>query len=165
MVGVSPSELLGFLEALYASGVDIRCTERSITVIGGTRRAFSVTTAPYPGYPTDLQPQIAPVMAKHGGAITEGVWQNRFSYLAELARFGIVAEVCGERATVLPSVLHSAQCRATDLRGGAAAILTALACEGESEIYDPELIQRGYSDIAAKLNALGANVELLKGDT
>ena len=163
--GISPNELTGFLEALYASGVDIRCGERSVSVSGGAVRAFSVLTAPFTGYPTDLQPQIAPVMANHGGTIREGVWQNRFSYLSELARFGLVADVSGACARIAPSVLHSAKCRATDLRGGAAAVLMALATDGISEIYDPELIQRGYSDIAAKLNALGAEVEFLKGDT
>ena len=124
-------------------------------------RYMSVTTAPYPGFPTDLQPLVAPLMAAFsGGEITDPVWPERLGYLSSLADFGIVSRIAEGRAFVLPSEMHSGVSSATDLRGGMAALITALAADGKSEIYSAEKIFRGYGDLYAKLTSLGAEIKI-----
>ncbi|MBR2650884.1 MAG: UDP-N-acetylglucosamine 1-carboxyvinyltransferase [Clostridia bacterium] len=167
---VSECELSSLLSVLSASGISVECSKSGITVFGEPSREFCIRTEPYPGYPTDLQPQIAPLMAKFfGGDIYEGVWHSRFSYLSELRAFGIGYEVSGSRAKIFPSALTSGIALAPDLRGGAAALLAALAAEGESRIKNTEIILRGYSQLERKLTTLGADIKIdetnLQGDT
>ena len=120
---------------------------------------ISVTTAPYPGFPTDLQPLLAPVMARAcGGSITEQVWQGRFGYLNSLAPFGIRSQVIENTARVFRSDISSADTVATDLRGGAACIVAALMAKGCSRIDSGELIMRGYESPISKFRALGAKI-------
>ena len=129
----------------------------NITVCGIPERPINIKTAPHPGYPTDLQPQISPLMAKYfGGIIDERVWQNRFSYLDTLQSFGVHHRKSTSRAVIFPSDIRYGMCDAPDLRGGAAALMCALAASGESEIGKYEIIKRGYENIALKLNTLGA---------
>ena len=124
---------------------------------------FAVTTAPYPGFPTDLQPLVSTVMAKHsGGKITEQVWQGRFGYLDSLKPFGINSRVSVNTAEIFPSKFSSANTAATDLRGGAACILAALGANGKSRIDSGELVLRGYESPILKLRSLGAEIEYLK---
>lgn len=152
-------ELDSFLEALSDAGIGISMDKSGITAYGTPSRPIQVKTAPHPGYPTDLQPQIAPLMAKYfGGVIEEGVWQQRLSYLDALASFGVRNTRTDSRAIILPSELHAGICDAPDLRGGAAALMSALAVRGDSEIGKYEIIKRGYEDLVEKLTSLGGEV-------
>jgi UDP-N-acetylglucosamine 1-carboxyvinyltransferase len=122
-----------------------------------------VKTAPYPEYPTDLQPQIAPLMALGaGGTIKETVWQSRFSYLEALSRFGLDYEISGSLARIKPSALRAAHSYAPDLRGGAAAVASALSASGESVIENSEIIARGYARFVERLASLGADIKQIK---
>ncbi len=154
-----PEELESFLEPLSSSGIGVNVKDGKITVYGTANREITITTAPYPGYPTDLQPQMAPLMAKYcGGVIKERVWQSRFSYLNALGMFGIRYTVSGSDARIYSSELTSADAVSPDLRGGAAALLAALASDGESKISSTETVERGYSDIWRRLEGLGADI-------
>lgn len=158
----APLELDSFFEVLSDSGIGVEAEGSSVTVFGAPSRPIQIKTAPHPGFPTDLQPQVAPVMAKYfGGIIDERVWQTRFSYLDALSSFGVHFCKNSSRAVILPSDIHNGKCDAPDLRGGAAALMCALSAEGDSEISNLEIIKRGYSDLSAKLTSLGAQVKEL----
>ena len=122
----------------------------------------NVKTMPYPGFPTDMQPQIAVCMAVANGTsiVTEGIYDNRFRYTAELNRMGAHVQVEG-KAAVIDGVkeLHGCEVRACDLRAGAAMIIAALAAEGTTIIEDAHYVERGYEDIIGKLTALGAKIK------
>ena len=121
----------------------------------------NVKTMPYPGFPTDMQPQIAVCMSMSNGTsiITEGIYENRFRYTAELNRMGANVQVEG-KAAVIDGVksLHGCEVRACDLRAGAAMVIAALAAEGTTTIEDAHYIERGYEDIIGKLTDLGAKI-------
>ena len=125
----------------------------------------NVKTMPYPGFPTDMQPQIAVCMAMANGTsiVTEGIYDNRFRYTAELNRMGAHVQVEG-KAAVIDGVreLHGCEVRACDLRAGAAMVIAALAAEGTTIIEDAHYIERGYEDIIGKLTALGANIKRIE---
>lgn len=157
--GIEASEVQAFCDALLSSGVEIDKGNSYLEVRGRPRVPISVHTAPHPGFPTDLQPIIAPVLAfSRGGIISETVWKNRFSYLSELSRFGVKSQILGERALIYPSKAVSANCVAPDLRGGAALLLSALAASGESVISSAETVLRGYENICEKLRGVGADI-------
>ena len=121
---------------------------------------INIHTAPYPGFPTDLQPQLAPLLAAFfGGKIREGVWRARFGYLRELEKFGVKYELLPSEAIIYPSRFNSAEVTAPDLRGGAALVIAALASEGESIINSADVIGRGYENIVKKLLCVGADIE------
>ena len=121
----------------------------------------NVKTMPYPGFPTDMQPQIAVCMAMANGTsiVTEGIYDNRFRYTAELNRMGANVQVEG-KAAVIDGVkeLHGCEVHACDLRAGAAMVVAALAADGITTIEDAHYIERGYEDIIGKLTALGASI-------
>ena len=125
----------------------------------------NVKTMPYPGFPTDMQPQIAVCMAMANGTsiVTEGIYDNRFRYTAELNRMGAHVQVEG-KAAVIDGVkeLHGCEVRACDLRAGAAMVIAALAAEGTTTIEDAQYIERGYEDIIGKLTALGAKIKRIE---
>lgn len=122
----------------------------------------NVKTMSYPGFPTDLQPQMAALLSvcKGTNIITENVWENRFQYIDELRRLGAQIEVDG-RVAVIQGVdyLSGAQVMATDLRAGAAMIIAGLAAKGQTTISDVQYIDRGYEDVEKKLIALGAEIK------
>ena len=119
-------------------------------------------TMPHPGFPTDMQPLVSVLLtlAKGTSIITEGIWENRFRYVDELARMGANIQVAG-RVAVIEGVaeLQAAPLRAPDLRAGAALVMAALAADGVSEIEDIGHIERGYEDIVEKLQGLGADIK------
>ena len=125
----------------------------------------NVKTMPYPGFPTDMQPQIAVCMALANGTsiVTEGIYDNRFRYTAELNRMGANVQVEG-KAAVIDGVreLRGCEVRACDLRAGAAMVIAAMAAEGTSTIEDAHYIERGYEDIIGKLTDLGANIRRIE---
>lgn len=127
--------------------------------------ATNVKTMVYPGFPTDLQPQMTALLtlAVGTGLITENVWESRFQYVNELKRLGCNITVEGRVAiTEGPSNLTGAEVNATDLRAGAALVIAALAAKGTTTIGNAGYISRGYEDIEGKLNALGADVKRIK---
>lgn len=162
VTGVVPEQLSAFISPLRASGALVETTLDTVTAeASGTLDAINVTCAPYPAFATDLQPIIAPLLAKNsGGSITDLVWRERFGYLHTLADFGVGYRLSGDTAGIESSSLHPASVTSPDLRGGMAALLTALSAKGRSEIYSPELILRGYDSPVEKLAKIGANIRL-----
>ena len=157
--GADFGQLESFLEPLICSGAVVEYDNASVTVCGTLTEPMNVITAPYPSFPTDLQPQTAPLLARFfGGRITEGVWHNRFGYLSELAKFGIAYNAYDGYSDILPSKIRPAYATAPDLRGGMSLVIAALACTGESIISGAELIKRGYADIVGKLRRIGADI-------
>lgn len=125
-------------------------------------KGTNVKTLPHPGFPTDLQPQMATLLSVAEGTSTmiEGVWDNRFQYVDELKKTGAKIKVEG-RMAIIEGVerLTGAKVSATDLRAGAALVLAALRAEGETTIQNVKYIDRGYEAIEEKLTALGAEIE------
>ena len=124
----------------------------------------NIKTMPYPGFPTDMQSQIAAALclAQGTSVITEGVWDNRYRYVDELRRMGAQIQVDGKVA-VIEGVDHltGAPVRACDLRAGAAMIIAGLAARGRTEVDHIYHIERGYEDIVRKLSAVGADIRLV----
>ena len=131
----------------------------------GRLRHTNVKTQPYPGFPTDMQPQITTVLALASGTstVTEGVWDSRYRYVGELTRMGAQIRVEG-RTAIVEGVerLTPANIQAYDLRAGAAMLIAALAADGVSEITNVQYIERGYEDIIGKLRALGAKIDCVE---
>ena len=129
----------------------------------------NVKTMPYPGFPTDMQPQISTVLALANGTsmVTESVWSNRFRYVDELKRMGAQIQVDGKVA-VIEGIDHfvGAPIQACDLRAGAALVIAALAAQGTTEVSCVQYIERGYEDLVGKLRGVGADirVEEIPGD-
>ena len=159
---VIPKHLDCITAKLREMGMVIQEEDDSIR-LEKTRRLkrANVKTMPYPGFPTDMQPQIAVCMSMANGTsiVTEGIYDNRFRYTAELNRMGANVQVEG-KAAVIDGVknLHGCEVRACDLRAGAAMVIAALAAEGTTTIEDAHYIERGYEDIIGKLTDLGANI-------
>lgn len=116
---------------------------------------------PHPGFPTDMQPLMSVLLsvARGTSTVTEGIWDNRFRYVDELAKMGANIQVDGQVA-VIEGVekLQPAPLRASDLRAGAALVVAALMADGSSEISEIRHIERGYENIVDKLQALGAEI-------
>ncbi len=158
---VAPS-LRAFICAAADSGIRIAADFGELSFFGVPTRSFSVKTEPFPGYPTDLQPQLCPLMAAFlGGTLHETVWLGRFGYLNALKDFGVRYELSGQSVSVYPSSLHCATVSAPDLRGGAACLFAALMARGDSEIYSADFLLRGYSKLCENLTSLGADVKII----
>ena len=130
----------------------------------GRLSKVNVKTLPYPGFPTDMQPQMCAlqVTAQGTSMLIEGVWENRFRYTEELRKMGAQISVEGRAATIVGvDHLNAARVKATDLRAGVAMIIAALGAEGRSEIVDIHHIERGYEDINATTDAVKREVALL----
>ncbi|MBQ4582110.1 MAG: UDP-N-acetylglucosamine 1-carboxyvinyltransferase [Oscillospiraceae bacterium] len=130
----------------------------------GALRPTNVKTQPYPGFPTDMQPQIAAVLALAQGrsTVTEAVWSNRFRYIDELKKLGAQVEVDDRRATIDGvEKFHGAHVQACDLRAGAAMVVAGLAAEGTTQISQVQFIERGYEDIINKLRSVGADISIV----
>lgn len=152
------------LESITAKLLEMGCKlvegDDWIRVIAeGEVGSTNVKTLPYPGFPTDMQPQIAVALAlaKGSSMVTESIFENRFKYVDELNRMGAKIKVEANTAYIEGvEKFTSAQLSAPDLRAGAALVIAALAADGISQIDDIEYIQRGYEDFEGKLSALGA---------
>ena len=151
---------------LQECGVEVEEREDTLLVrrTGKLHRA-NVKTMPYPGFPTDMQPQITTVLSLAEGTslVTEGVWSNRYRYVDELRRMGASIQV-DEKTAVVEGVDHltGAPIQAYDLRAGAAMVIAALAAHGQSEISCVQYIERGYEDIVSKMRALGADIRAVE---
>ena len=128
-------------------------------------RRTNVKTMPYPGFPTDMQPQIAVCMALSTGTsiITEGIYDHRYRYVAEMQRMGAKAQVDG-KVCVIEGVsgLTGAPVKACDLRAGAALVIAGLAAQGTTVVEDVYHIERGYEDLVGKLRSLGADISRIE---
>lgn len=160
---IIPKHMASLVSKLEEMGVEIDEYEDAIR-IRRTKplKPCDVRTMPYPGFPTDLQPQIVSLLTLAEGTsmVTEDVWDNRFQYVGELKRLGADISVQGKTAIIEGgAALHGAPVRATDLRAGAALIIAALASEGITTINDPVYIDRGYENIEGRLTRIGAKIE------
>ncbi|MEI3246355.1 MAG: UDP-N-acetylglucosamine 1-carboxyvinyltransferase [Lachnospiraceae bacterium] len=165
---VIPKHLEATTAKLSEMGCEVQEFDDAIRVIANKRlRRTHIKTLPYPGYPTDMQPQIAVVLALASGTsvVTESIFENRFKYVDELARMGSCIKVEGNTA-IIDGVegFTGARVSAPDLRAGAALVIAGLAAEGITVVDDIVYIQRGYEDFEVKLTGLGAEIERVSSE-
>ncbi len=160
---VAPDHLESTTSKLLETGVRVTAEGDSITVVNDDGfKAVDVKTQPYPGFPTDMQPQFTALLslAKGTSVVSESVFENRFMHLPELRRMGADIKLEGQSAIINGvSKLSGAPVRVTDLRAGAALLLAGLAAEGETLIEDRDHhLNRGYEKIIEKLGAVGGDI-------
>ena len=151
---------------LVEMGVEVEEEEDTLLVRRTERlQKANIKTLPYPGFPTDMQPQITACLSLAEGTslVTEGVWSSRYRYVDELKRMGANIQV-DDKTAVVEGVDHltGAPIQAYDLRAGAALVIAALAAHGQSEISNVQYIERGYEDIVSKLRAIGADIRAVE---
>ena len=151
---------------LVEMGVEVEEKEDTLLVRRTERlQKANIKTLPYPGFPTDMQPQITACLSLAEGTslVTEGVWSSRSRYVDELKRMGANIQV-DDKTAVVEGVDHltGAPIQAYDLRAGAALVIAALAAHGQSEISNVQYIERGYEDIVSKLRAIGADIRAVE---
>jgi len=153
-----------FYSKLKEIGVNISIVDENNISVDAPREAYrpiNISTLPYPGFPTDLQPIITVLLSVVPGVsiVTENVFENRFMYVDELNRMGADVKIDGHHAVIKGvEKLSGAPVRSFDLRAGAAMVLAGLAAEGSTEVSDIYHIQRGYEDFVKKLRNLGADI-------
>lgn len=162
VTNVIPKHLEAITGKLEECGLIVDEKDDYVVVMSnGKVKATRIKTRPYPGFPTDMHPQMSALLTTaHGTSIiTEGVYENRFRYADELSKMGAEIKVNGISA-VISSVdeLHGAKVRAMDLRAGVAMVIAGLMAKGVTEVYDIHLIERGYENLVGKLTALGADI-------
>ncbi len=160
---VIPKHMESLTAKLIEVGASVTELDDAIRVVGcPNMRATNVITMPYPGFPTDLQPQMVALLTKAEGVsvMVEGVWDNRFQYTDELIRMGAKINAAGKMATIQSvDALFGAPVKATDLRGGAAVVIAGLMAEGVTEVTNTVFIDRGYERFEEKLCSLGAKIK------
>ena len=160
---IIPKHMEGASAKLMEMGCIVEEYDDAIRVIGRKPlKPTRVKTAPYPGFPTDMQPQIAVTLALADGTsmVTESIFENRFKYVDELARMGANIKVEGNRAVVMGVEKYTgARVSAPDLRAGAALVIAGLVAEGITIVDDIHYIQRGYERFEEKMQGLGAKME------
>ena len=168
VLNVIPKHLDATISKLVDIGCEVEEFDDAVRVVAKKRlRCTQVKTLPYPGYPTDMQPQIGVTLAlaKGTSTITESIFENRFKYLGELARMGAQVKVEGNSATIEGVERFSAaRVSAPDLRAGAALCIAGLAAEGITIVDDIVYIQRGYERFEEKLRGLGAMIERVSSE-
>jgi UDP-N-acetylglucosamine 1-carboxyvinyltransferase len=161
-----PKDLEIPLKIFKQIGLNIISNKDSIELkaISNPIKPLNLSTSPYPGFPTDLQPLISVLLAKSSGAssITDSVFPERFKHLLEFEKFGLKIKKDNNQIYIFPSDFHSAEANCLDLRSGAALVLAALASQGKSIINHTELIQRGYEKFHEKLSSLGADIQVFQ---
>ncbi len=159
---VIPKHLESITAKLQEMGVTVLEHDDFVIVSSvGKLARTKVKTLPYPGFPTDMHPQMSVLLCKASGvsSITEGVFETRFRYVEELRKMGASIKVDGRTAIIQGGdKLSPAQVKAVDLRAGVAMVIAGLMIEGESEISNIDLIERGYDDLIGKLQNLGADI-------
>lgn len=165
---IIPKHLDCISTKLEDMGVEIEELDEAVRVRrDGALRHTNLKTLPYPGFPTDMQPQMAAAMCLADGTshITEGVWPNRFRYTDELNRMGAHVSVYKETAVIEGSPeLHGADVVAPDLRAGAALVIAGLAARGITTISQINLIERGYEKLIEKVTAIGGAISIEEFD-
>jgi UDP-N-acetylglucosamine 1-carboxyvinyltransferase len=163
LVGAVPESVASLVSILAKSGAVVATTPRGLKVtMNGTRpHACDVTTAPYPGFPTDLQAQVMALMTVADGTsvIREKIFENRFMHVPELARMGAQVRIDGDTATVRGvEKLKGAPVMATDLRASVSLVLAGLAAEGETTVSRVYHLDRGFDRLEEKLSRVGADI-------
>ena len=165
---VIPKHLESISAKLIEMGAEIEELDDAVRVVASKRlQPTNIKTLPYPGFPTDMQPQAAIALALADGTsiITESIFENRFRYVDELARMGARIKVEGNAAIIIGIPKYKgAHMNAPDLRAGAALVIAALAADGISTVDSIGYIQRGYEDFEGKLRSLGACIEKVDND-
>jgi len=160
---VIPKHLEAISAKLEEIGCEVEESDDAVRVIASKRlKRTQVKTLPYPGFPTDMQPQFAVALALAEGTsiVTESIFENRFKYADELSRMGASVKVEGNTAIIDGvELLTGARVSAPDLRAGAALVIAGLASEGITTVDDIVYIQRGYENFEGKLKSLGAEIE------
>lgn len=160
---ITPKHLESIAAKLIEAGAQIEEYDEAIRVSMSSRpKKCNIKTMPHPGFPTDMQPQIATLLSVADGTsiVTEGVWDSRFRYVDQLTLMGADIQVDGKMAVITGvEKLSAAPLKAVDLRAGAAMIIAGLMTEGTTEVEDILHIDRGYERIAEKLTELGADIK------
>ena len=160
---VIPKHLESISAKLMEIGCEVEESDDAVRVVAAKPLTHThVKTLPYPGFPTDMQPQIAVTLALAEGTsiVTESIFENRFKYVDELARMGADVKVEGNTAIITGVKRYTgANIVAPDLRAGAALVLAGLAAEGFTAVDDIRYIERGYENFDGKLRGLGAQIE------
>ena len=163
VMNVIPKHLEATIAKLVEIGCEVEEFDDAVRVVSkGDLHNTQVKTLPYPGFPTDMQPQIGVTLAlcKGTSTITESIFVNRFKYLSELARMGANVKVEGNAATIEGvDKFSGARVSAPDLRAGAALVIAGMAADGITIVDDIVYIQRGYERFEEKLRSLGAVIE------
>ncbi len=165
VTNVIPRHLESISAKLREMGVTVIEGEDSVLVKSSRAlRRVNIKTMPYPGFPTDMQPQIATALCLASGTsvVTEGIYDNRYKYVNELRKMGAQVQVDG-RVAIIEGVkkLTGAPVASCDLRAGAAMVIAGLCAEGVTEVEDIHYIERGYENFVGKLRALGADIRLV----
>ncbi len=168
LAGARPELLQSALDVLTQAGAEISINNEGIRVArnGAAIGPVTVSTAPFPGFPTDLQAQLMALMACAQGSshITETIFENRFMHVQELARFGARISLDGETATIEGiAKLRGAPVMATDLRASVSLVIAGLAAEGETMVNRVYHLDRGFERLEDKLSACGATIERISG--
>ncbi|MBM7711358.1 UDP-N-acetylglucosamine 1-carboxyvinyltransferase [Enterococcus xiangfangensis] len=154
-----------FIAKLEEIGVEMNISEDSIEVLPSKNlKTVDVTTSPYPGFATDLQQPLTPLLLKAQGTseIIDTIYSKRVNHIPELVRMGADARVEGNLIVLNgPNELHGAEVVASDLRAGACLVIAGLMAKGKTTIFNVEYILRGYDHIIEKLTALGATIEMI----
>ena len=160
---VIPKHLESIIAKLVEAGAEITEYDEAVRVkMNGRPKKCNVKTMPHPGFPTDMQPQIATLLAIAEGTsiVNEGVWDNRFRYVEQLIGMGAKIQVDGKMAVITGvENLTPAPVKAVDLRAGAAMIIAGLMAKGITEVENIIYIDRGYENVAEKFQKLGADIK------
>lgn len=160
---VDPSKMESILQKLLESGAEITTKKNSITVRSNKKlNAVNINTAPYPGFPTDMQAQFMALntFSNGVGEITENIFENRFMHVQELRRMGALIDIKHNTAIIKGGdLLEGAKVMATDLRASAGLVLAALVAKGDTQIDRIYHLDRGYEKLEEKFNQLGANIK------
>ena len=160
---VIPKHLESIIAKLVEAGATVEEYDEAVRVTMTDRpKKCNIKTMPHPGFPTDMQPQIATLLAISDGTsiVTEGVWDNRFRYVDQLTRMGAQFQVDGKMAVITGvEKLSPAPVKAVDLRAGAAMIIAGLMTKGTTEVENIVYIDRGYENVAEKFQKLGADIK------
>ncbi len=163
VTNVIPKHLESIIAKIEEMGANVEEFDEAVRVsINGRAKKCNIKTMPHPGFPTDMQPQIAAVLCAAEGTsiITEGVWDSRFRYADQLTLMGADIQVDGKMAVITGvKKLNSAPVKAVDLRAGAAMIIAGLMADGVTEIEDIGHIDRGYDNVVEKFRVLGADIK------
>lgn len=165
---VIPEHINPILSKLNEAGCNIKINKNTIFLSANKNlKSVDIKTMPYPGFPTDMQPQFSTLLTLSKGTsiITENIFENRFKFMQEIQRMGAKATVQG-KTMVIKGVrkLHGADVESTDLRGGASLVLAGLAAKGITRVSKLEYLLRGYETFDKKLNDLGANIIREEGE-
>jgi UDP-N-acetylglucosamine 1-carboxyvinyltransferase len=163
LIGARPDDMKATLNALAHAGLMVEFHNRGIKVsANGELKPLALSTAPFPGFATDMQAQFMAMLALAGGDsfLEETIFENRYMHVPELRRMGADVDIHGRSAIVRGvDKLNGANVMATDLRASMSLVLAGLAAEGETEVLRVYHLDRGYERLEEKLSAVGATIE------